>query len=554
MSGRTYVDDLDRAILDLQSVSPTAHDVSKKLRVSRNASASPLCRLPLDVLSPILFLLVLSEQEQPYVWSTRCLPEIGTKWVEAVNVCTHVRTIALACPILWTYIYLGHRNVEWVDLCIARSKSHCLTVSCVHSRFSPRLHIQKAQLRALLPRAEDLRIVVDWPSNKDEFQEVAAMLDSPMPRSRFMMHWRPDDAHAITLTPHFAGGFVHLLTRLALRNVMIPEDVPIFGSLQDLSLDRIIVESRPARLLDLIRQASQLRSLRLRTIEYTKVDPDVEPISLPHLEMVVVNASYIWIVVLAALLPIPQQRSHMIVDNNWLHLHDTDPSVVTLCSQRNERIHQFLRIGSAPAPTLLLEITSQIVRITARFAGDSDESPHPELTFEERTSEPATPFFPFVEEMHLASGTVSNILQDLEDASFGVVLPILKRLVILNGHSHIDLLSPWLQKRANEGQRLAVVEVRVDGRIISSMVDLLSVWATKVRAKYWAEKVLWNGSGSIPETFVSLLSHLALHELNSNIERKTRRRQLHMSSGKYRDDRTVAVVFDSLARLGTKNR
>jgi hypothetical protein len=99
--------------LDEEIARTSCHISKNLLQARRNTVASPLCRLPFDVLSPILYDVFLREQQALGLRSFRCLPEARYGWLQFINVCTYVRRVAVESPQLWSFISLNHRSDEW---------------------------------------------------------------------------------------------------------------------------------------------------------------------------------------------------------------------------------------------------------------------------------------------------------------------------------------------------------------------------------------------------------------------------------------------------------
>jgi hypothetical protein len=122
------------------------------LRTQRNA-LSPISRLPDELLVDVFI-----HNAQEYYGSSKRLawaPPSVPPWVNVSYVCHHWRTIALNCPILWTYLFFASRT--WLAELLARSKMAPLRVQLDLS--FPNTSLQKWEMIfPHLPRVKELHV------------------------------------------------------------------------------------------------------------------------------------------------------------------------------------------------------------------------------------------------------------------------------------------------------------------------------------------------------------------------------------------------------------
>jgi F-box-like len=96
------------------------------LRKRRNTFA-PICRLPVETLSDIFMALIISLDNQDFKCSS------PSSWIHLTTVCTHFLAVMVACPKLWTHIFLPSKAAT--EEMLRRSQSARLTIkSCYYWR------------------------------------------------------------------------------------------------------------------------------------------------------------------------------------------------------------------------------------------------------------------------------------------------------------------------------------------------------------------------------------------------------------------------------------
>jgi hypothetical protein len=110
------------------------YTIQSTMRARRNASVSPLCRLPLELVVRILEHIAPFDlpYDRPVEWPEEC---VG--WEPAMLVCTHLRAAALSSPALWARITDANRKT-WYELCIRRSGATPLSISLIEHTSRPR--------------------------------------------------------------------------------------------------------------------------------------------------------------------------------------------------------------------------------------------------------------------------------------------------------------------------------------------------------------------------------------------------------------------------------
>jgi hypothetical protein len=186
------------------------------LRSRRNKLASPLCRLPLDVLRHIMDLVVEESHRLYERFLFRFLVLEGGR-IDVFAVCVHIRAAALASSTLWRCIYLIGRS-DWRKVCLERSRQ-CDLVLVFNPEDSPddRQHDPEL-LIALVGRAKEVHIHVEKQSSNTKIQ--ASVLQHHLPRLRTLAY-SAMEASPVMLGAGFMGDCTASLTSLSLHAVTL---------------------------------------------------------------------------------------------------------------------------------------------------------------------------------------------------------------------------------------------------------------------------------------------------------------------------------------------
>jgi hypothetical protein len=192
------------------------------LRSRRNELASPLCRLPLDVLKHILA-LVVEERHRLYDRFLLQYLVLEGGWINVFAVCGHIRAAALGSPTLWRCIYLIGRP-DWRKFCLERSRQ-CDLVLVFNPEDDPddRRHDPEL-LIAHVGRAQEVHIHVEKQSSNTKIQ--ASVLQQHLPRLRTLAY-SAMEASPVMLDAGFMGGRTASLTSLSLHAVTLSSSVSL---------------------------------------------------------------------------------------------------------------------------------------------------------------------------------------------------------------------------------------------------------------------------------------------------------------------------------------
>jgi hypothetical protein len=294
------IDALDEQIRDAQSnAGETDPSQIFSLCARRNTLASPLCRIPAEILQEILheIILVCFELQSRYsgVVPTTTLPASG--YSAAFATCTHIRSLALDSPIVWSYIHLGQAP-EWIDLCIERARSSPLTLV-----MWPRTPAYEERLAALFTRTKELIVHLlgrGWASPL----VLARLLHDPMPHLySLMVSTNP----ALELGSHFLEGKPTLLTRLNLHQVDVIS-IACLPALVDLRLHNVKISRSMADLIQTLGNSPLLEYVSVSAIHCVEREVVSMRIELPHLQNLNLDADIFSVSVLLRNLPDPSSN------------------------------------------------------------------------------------------------------------------------------------------------------------------------------------------------------------------------------------------------------
>jgi hypothetical protein len=262
----------------------------RQLCTRRNEVASPLCRLPVEIVQNIVEHLI--SPFFSHVDDVSTLPEGEPQfsdtngWIVVAGVCTRLRAVILASGHLWARIDWTSCK-QWRDLCIERAGSAPLHI---HTSAHRAIH---EPLAAWIPRAHTLVLHTDH-FDPEDAHALAMALDRPAP----LLHTLYYTSMGRSRRPNFRlnalffmGGQTSSLTRLVLVNVPSPSSGLCFPALIHLDIyDCVFSDVLEANaLLDLVAAAPQLERLFLNFIDLAYE----LPISIPRSRLVLPRLSYL---------------------------------------------------------------------------------------------------------------------------------------------------------------------------------------------------------------------------------------------------------------------
>jgi hypothetical protein len=308
--------DHDIALAKEQTANTQAHTSTRHLQTRRNALV-PLCRLPIDILHRVFDFCELSERlfVEENVRGGGHPHRRQSQWVHLINICTHTRAIALATPVLWTWIDLN--RTRWTELCLSRAEQCPLRIfySGDGHWSHPEAAVRRKKLVELLPRALEIDVALAW-LRIEETDAIEAVLNSKLPYVRnlaFTYDWLkrgPPLAPAHIISPSFLGGSSSSLLTLKLGKIMLTSGSIQLPRLIRLELGKVIVQQRFQIVLDFLAHAPCLEHVDLGQLSLEAVDKNehFRPIHLPALHTLAYGAEASWVVPLIHLLPTPSHE------------------------------------------------------------------------------------------------------------------------------------------------------------------------------------------------------------------------------------------------------
>jgi hypothetical protein len=276
-----------------------------RLQTRRNR-LSPLCRLPVDIIRLILDIVVHSQHKVPSTSTHEGIHNIYGEpivWLRLVNVCAHIRSVAIASPNLWSHIDL-FKNLNWNSLCISRAGAACLSI--IYNDYNQLVDNCTKRydlLKSLFPQGQHMII---RSRNYDIDTDLQEILRTSAKNLRSLT-WIPYSSRRDTHVSHtFLGGNKHSLTNLTLWHVCIKGTAPSLPRLVHLHMNACHIQDDPGLLLDLVQQAPLLNELSLVGILFSDASPKTSHlwnVRLNHLHVLHVEAETAWLRVLIPIFP-----------------------------------------------------------------------------------------------------------------------------------------------------------------------------------------------------------------------------------------------------------
>jgi hypothetical protein len=297
---------------------------------------------------------------------------VDPTWTRMMLVCSHIRSVALGDPVLWSYIDCAVFTRHWIDICLRRAGAYPLVLINVDIQNNRITYRSKNEDRMIeiMPQARLINLA------RSSSLEIIDAANCPLPRLQsFTLEISSIVSNRFTTT-------ANSLTRLTLANVGIDTHLS-FPLLTHLSLRRTSLFTR--ELLDLLQLIARSTLLEVIVMDEMDVyDPDLndfEPhMSIPcaHLRILSFCQSYpvAWYFLRA--LPDPSNGLHLkLFGNDPIKLPPTNGSAAEqlLC-----RVQNFWRrtSGSSFMGAGKIEIVSahhDASRITLGHRFDLDSAP-----------------------------------------------------------------------------------------------------------------------------------------------------------------------------------
>jgi hypothetical protein len=459
------ITELENWIQDLALKSAKDQTIQlSSLRARRNELASPLCRTPFEVLQRILHRLVESHYRLPWELFVTTeglnLPDNMCTFTAIFAVCTHIRLVALASPVLWSYIQIN-MGPKWTELCLERAKSFNLVVLQYSAPDAGYTVLQDEEqdaviLHALSPRTRELHLDGLRLNAKEHLPFSPLQIHWPNLRC---LSWNRGCGSAVELDSHFLGGQTSLLTSLSLRSVPLSE-VVVFPALIYLCLRDVNVQHGLSDVLRTLEQAPLLEYLYLDDVRvrmYGRTSEESsQKIVLPYLSALILVGGVVEVATLLRVLPTPLIKIWISVKTNvW----DAEkPIENALQEEVIQRMHQIT--GEDPIPDLY-HGRSKKWELSLKYSRPSGWS----ATYINACNRPDgyLPLLNTFRQIRLLKTGRPIIAAALKN--LGAWFLQLERLSVLQAGIEQLRLQDWLRARVANGSRLKCLVVRMMGKI-----------------------------------------------------------------------------------------
>jgi hypothetical protein len=262
------------------------------MKSNHNTNASPLCRLPDEI---IVHIIRLSQSRRDPLAMKRVAPD--NSWTRIMLTCTRLRTLLVQTPSLWSFIDIAW-NRRWVEICLARSADYQL-----ETILSDIIAMDEDVASALLLRSRTTSVFIG--SQLIEASPVAAMLRRPGLQLQ-SLHY---NAGRSTLDSRILGGHSPYLVHLKAEDTLI-DGLPDLPKLRYLGFFRSLwsVENRLAD--QLARHTPQLQELEIADMQLSDFVPwddrtPSPPVTLPCLDTATVSGDLEIVQFLLTAMPVP---------------------------------------------------------------------------------------------------------------------------------------------------------------------------------------------------------------------------------------------------------
>ena len=268
-------------------------------------------RLPPELLGAI-FLECAKAYREPSI-STQVPP-----WVAVSYVCQYWRDVALDYANLWTRLFFV--SCQWMEELLRRSKSAPLIIHVDFSRVAEGDFRSLQDALAHMERIKEIWIhggrwdICDAIRHELTFMEAAPLLQS--------LYLSPNEDYVIDMTE---AGAMPSLQRMYLESCRLDWSSPIFTTLTDLTLNRIM--SKSIQLDDFLLLLSRAPGLRRLCLQKTFSPDEIEfedsfintqnttKVSLPQLNGLILTEPIPWVAALLAQIEFPQSTVVRLMGN-----------------------------------------------------------------------------------------------------------------------------------------------------------------------------------------------------------------------------------------------
>jgi hypothetical protein len=330
-------------------------EAATRAAATRRNALTPFCRLPLDVLEHLLRIMIrdwnpVFELPLAEAFGSQARPPLGTGCMPMLQICTHMRALALASPYLWSYVDVNHSK-PWITICRERAGPLPLFISC-YSEFP--LVITDAI--ALMNQAREIYFCP--PVYPHEFSDTNALRGNAITSSiiSFTLLNTIIDDDSFLVRVRFLSHMAQSLTRLVLQAVFIPT-LTSMPQLVELGLKGVLFdEAHGLRML--VNGAPSLRDVHLHDV-WVEEDGASNYPAHPSLESLRIEGSLPRVGGLFCVLPTPAR-------NLVLHILNRDSN-----ARRLEHVDDLEReTFRRAADTVILAHASNDLVVHLRFAGD----------------------------------------------------------------------------------------------------------------------------------------------------------------------------------------
>jgi hypothetical protein len=238
-------------------------EAAMRAAATRRNALTPFCRLPLDVLEHLLHIMVrdwnpVFELPLAEAFGSQARPPLGTGCMPVLQICTHMRALALASPYLWSYVDVNHSK-PWITICRERAGPLPLFISC-YSEFP----LVTTDAIALMNQAREIYFCP--PVYPHEFSGTNALRGNAITSSvaSFTLLHTIREECSFVVRVRFLSHMTQSLTRLVLQTVVIPS-LTSMPQLVELGLKGVFFdEAHGLRML--VNGAPSLRDVHLHDV------------------------------------------------------------------------------------------------------------------------------------------------------------------------------------------------------------------------------------------------------------------------------------------------
>jgi hypothetical protein len=441
---------------------PTS-DVDAEIRdgkTERNMMRSPLCRLPDDILVPIIHLTQIRPRFDP-IWK----PPEATRWTQVMATCTRMRALVVHTPSLWCFIDTDQPS-RWMALCLERSLAHPLEA---YLKLDPQTKVDHAT--SLLGRSSAAWIEFHTAEESQPFVELV------LPELQFLRFGSHSAGRTCwNLDDRFLGNRCINLIRLEINHAKVSE-LPDLPSLQHLNISYSSLSSdRTHFASQLAARAPRLKTLQLSSTSIKGTLPQTTAAlethgmgALPNLEQVHVQGTMCIAWLILRELPIPRRQLNLSIHRNPPIDGRDEQYLECDIMTYAQRFWRRTCVG-APLPPVVLEAWHESEGLAVRTSISTRSWSTPmqmDVRFEFNVITAPEPILNLVTDLHIRQDPCNDDFS-LDPDVWAVAdhLPALKRMSVSTRctRKNLEALQGWADRRTAQGRRVICVDFCPDSR------------------------------------------------------------------------------------------